>query len=317
MAGNPFDPRLFKPDAVSPETRAFNMRLEEQTRGQPKPWDPPKGGAPPSRPIPVSPPSPRARTLRAELRGRPPVELHVVAPDSPRGVYMHLHGGGLIMGSAGAQDAMLERIAGATGLACVSVEYRLAPAHPYPAAWDDCETAALWLAQHAKSEFGSNWLSIGGESAGATLSVPTLVRMRDKHGYTGFKAANLSYGNFDTTNTPSQKWIGENGLFLQLADIQHCTSLYAPDPATRRLPDMSALYAELSHMPPALFTIGTLDPFLDDSLFVYARWIAAGNEAELAIYPGGIHGFTMFPYMLASEANARIDAFLRAQLQGG
>jgi acetyl esterase/lipase len=227
---------------------------------------------------------------------------------------MHLHGGGLIMGSAAAQDAMLERIAAATGLACVSVEYRLAPAHPYPAGWDDCETAALWLAKNAKPEFGSDWLSIGGESAGATLAVPTLVRLRDKHGFTGFKAANLSYGNYDTTMTPSQKWIGEDGIFLQSKDIQYCTSLYAPDPSVRRSADMSALYANLRDMPPAIFSVGTLDPFLDDSLFVYARWIAAGNEAELAVYPGGIHGFTMFPYTLARDANTRIDAFLKAHV---
>ena len=315
MTTNPFDPRLFSPEAISAETRAFNARLEEETRGRPKPWEQPADGAPPGRPIPVSPPSPRARTIHAEVKGRLPVELHVVGPDKPKGVYLHIHGGGLIMGSASAQDHMLERIATSTGVACASVEYRLAPQHPYPAAWDDCETAALWLAENAKREFGSDWLAIGGESAGATLSVPTLVRMRDKHGFTGFKAANLSYGNFDTTTTPSQKWIGENGLFLQLVDIQYCTSLYAPDPSMRRSPDMSALYANLRDMPPALFTVGTLDPFLDDSLFVYARWIAAGNEAELAVYPGGIHGFNMFPYTLAREADARIDSFLNAHLR--
>jgi acetyl esterase len=315
MAANPFDPRLFRPEAISPETRAFNDQLAAQMKGQPKPWETPRDGSAPRRTF-ASPPSPRAQTRVVEVKGRSPVELHVFAPDNPKGVYMHIHGGGLIMGSAKDQDRMLERIAGATGLACVSVEYRLAPAHPYPAGWDDCETAAFWLAKNGKAEFGSDWLAIGGESAGATLSVPTLVRLRDKHGFTGFKAANLSYGNFDTTMTPSQKWIGGASFFLETKDIQYCTSLYAPDPATRRSADMSALYANLQDMPPALFTVGTLDAFLDDSLFVYARWIAAGNEAELAVYPGGIHGFNMFPYTLAKEANARIDAFLAEHLRG-
>ncbi|HUO93329.1 MAG TPA: alpha/beta hydrolase [Rhizomicrobium sp.] len=310
MARNSLDPALFKPEAISAETRAFNVQLEEQTRGRPKPWEQPRE----QRTMFVSPPSPRARTLHAEIKGREPVALHVVAPDNPKGVYLHIHGGGLIMGSASAQDPMLERIVEATGLACASVEYRLAPEHPYPAGWDDCETAALWLAKNAKAEFGSDWLSIGGESAGATLAVPTLVRLRDRHGFTGFKAANLSYGNFDTTTTPSQKWIGENSFFLALKDIQHCTSLYAPDPSVRRDPDMSALYANVRDMPPALFTVGTLDAFLDDSLMLYVRWIAAGNDAELAVYPGGVHGFNMFPYALAREANARIDAFLKERL---
>jgi acetyl esterase len=315
MSSNPFDPALFRPDAISPETRAFNEALAAQMKGQPKPWERPPAadGSPPGR-VFASQSSPRAKKMVAEVTGRPPVALHVIAPDNPKGVYLHLHGGGLIMGSAADQDEMLERIATATGLACASVEYRLAPAHPYPQGWDDCETAALWLARNAKAAFGSDWLAIGGESAGATLAVPTLVRMRDRHGFTGFKAANLSYGNYDTTMTPSQHWIGGESFFLETKDIQFCTGLYAPDPATRRDPDMSALYANLKEMPAALFTVGTLDAFLDDSLFVYARWIAAGNEAELAVYPGGIHGFNMFPYTIAGQANARIDAFLKREL---
>jgi acetyl esterase/lipase len=84
----------------------------------------------------------------------------------------------------------------------------------------------------------------------------------------------------------------------------------------RRDPDMSALYADVRNMPAALFTVGTLDVFLDDSLFLYARWAAAGNEAELAVYPGGTHGFNMTPLAIAHEANARIDAFLKAKTGG-
>ena len=225
---------------------------------------------------------------------------------------MALHGGGLVMGSADQNDAMLERIADATGLACVSVEYRLAPQHPYPAAWDDCEVAALWLAKNVKAEFGGNALAIGGESAGATLAVPTLVRMRDKHGFTGFQAANLSYGNYDTTMTPSQTVIGKLGYLLRVEDIKQCSDFYAPDTATRGDPDMSALYADVRDMPAALFSVGTLDPFLDDSMFLYSRWIAAGNQAELAIYPGATHGFNTFPIPVAKDANVRIDAFLKA-----
>lgn len=316
MSRDPFDPALFRPEAISEETRAFTQQMIERGKSLP-PLRERIRDRDAMRRMFGSEPSPRARNILAEVKGRSAVELHVIAPDNPKGVYVHLHGGGLVAGSAAGQDAMLERIVTATGLACVSVEYRLAPEHPYPAAWDDCETAVLWLAGHAKAEFGSDRLSIGGESAGATLAVPTLVRMRDKHGFTGFKAANLSYGNYDTTMTPSQKWKGGEGAFLQTADIQFCTSQYAPDPATRRDPDMSALYADLRDMPPALFTVGTLDAFLDDTLFLYARWIAAGNEAELAVYPGGLHGFNMFAYSLAREANERIDRFLAEPVRAG
>ena len=111
--------------------------------------------------------------------------------------------------------------------------------------------------------------------------------------------------------TPSQHWVGMNPYLIGEEDIKRCSDAYAPDVSSRRNPDLSALYANLKDMPPALFSVGTLDPFLDDSLFVYARWIAAGNTAELAVYPGAPHAFNTLPHPHAAEANARIDAFLK------
>jgi acetyl esterase len=223
---------------------------------------------------------------------------------------MHIHGGGLVLGGADQQDAMLERIVKTTGMACASVEYRLAPENPYPAAWDDCESAAVWLVKNAKSEFGSDVLTIGGESAGATLTAATLLRMRDRHGYTGFRAANLSYGNFDSSMTPSQARSPEKGLLVGKKSIEKFSEAYLPKGVNPRDPDVSPLWADLKGMPPALFTVGTVDPLLDDTLFLYMRWIAAGNDAELAIYPGAPHAFNIFPMPLAAPANARIDAYL-------
>src|SRR6185312_8878873 len=85
-------------------------------------------------------------------------------------------------------------------------------------------------------------------------------------------------------------------------------------PEARRAPDLSPLYADLRGLPPALFTVGTLDPLLDDSLFMDARWRAAGNESELRVYPESIHGFNAFPLALARAANAAQYAFLAAHL---
>jgi acetyl esterase len=135
--------------------------------------------------------------------------------------------------------------------------------------------------------------------------------MRDRHGYTGFRSANLAYGNFDSSMTPSQSRAPEKGILVGRTGIQKFREAYLPKGVDPRDPDVSPLYADLKNMPPAIFTIGTIDPLLDDSLFLYSRWIAAGNEAELAIYPGAPHAFNIFPLPQGPAANARIDAFLK------
>lgn len=87
-------------------------------------------------------------------------------------------------------------------------------------------------------------------------------------------------------------------------------------PFDPRDPAISPLYADLAGLPPALFSVGTLDPLIDDSLFMHARWRAAGNEARLAVFPGGVHGFHMLEGALAQSANASVARFLaEAQVQ--
>jgi acetyl esterase/lipase len=195
-------------------------------------------------------------------------------------------------------------------MAVISVEYRLAPEHPYPAGPDDCEAAALWLVRNCREKFGTEKLTIGGESAGAHLSAVTLLRLRDRHGYAGWRGANLVYGAFDLAMTPSQRAFGNTRLVLRTIDIEKFCEAFLPGINDRRLPDISPLYADLRGLCPALFSIGTRDALLDDSLFMAGRWSAAGNPAELAVYPGGAHGFTLFPNAQARAASAAMDAFL-------
>jgi acetyl esterase/lipase len=239
------------------------------------------------------------------------IGIRVIAPETPRGVYLHFHGGGWALGAAHHTDVANKRIAEQAGLAVVSVDYRLAPEDPYPAGPDDCEAAALWLAEHAMREFGTQQLLIGGESAGAHLSVVTLLRLRDRHGLAPFSAANLLFGAYDLSLTPSARAWGERNLILSTPIIEWCVDHFAPEPL-RRHPDVSPLYADLAGLPPALITVGTEDPLLDDSLFLHARWIAAGSEAQLAVWPGGIHGFHNFPIPIAERSTAQILEFLAA-----
>jgi acetyl esterase len=309
------DPALFTPEAISEETATFNSRLVALMAPMPDWWitgpdvfrDARRRG---DGPFPMAPKSPRAVERQIPGPDGNTVTLRIVAPEKPTGVYLHLHGGGWVLGAADQQDPMLERIVTNTGQACVSVEYRLAPEHPYPAGPDDCEAAALWLVSNAKAEFGTEVLTIGGESAGGQLAAVTLLRMRDKHNYTGFVGANLVFGAFDLSMTPSQRQFGDQRLVLRTTDITHFADAFLPGVTDRRAPDISPLFADLRGMPPALFSVGTSDALIDDSLFMHARWIVAGNKAELAVYPGGAHGFTSFPTTLSREANARIDTFL-------
>ena len=113
---------------------------------------------------------------------------------------------------------------------------------------------------------------------------------------------------------PSARLWGDRNLVLSGPIVRFFADNFLPglDREARRAPTISPLYADLRGMPPALFTVGTLDPLLDDSLFMAARWSAAGARAELRVWPEAVHGFTAFPLALARAANATQEAFLRA-----
>ena len=139
-----------------------------------------------------------------------PLRLRTFAPEKPDGVLFHIHGGAWMAGSAEMMDPLHEVIVDACNVAVVSVSYRLAPEDPYPAGPDDCEAAAGWLLDHAADQFGSDRLLIAGESAGAHLAAVTLLRMRDRHQAADrFLGANLMFGAYDLSRTPSQRGRGD------------------------------------------------------------------------------------------------------------
>jgi acetyl esterase/lipase len=312
IQGAVLDPAVFRPSAVEPSTRAFNAELASRLAGVPPIWSQPASVTRAAReagrgifgPLVLSE---RAveRTIAGGLR------LRCFVPETVTGVYLHIHGGGFTLGGAHHNDPMLEELASAAQVAALSVEYRLAPEHPYPAGPDDCTAAAEWLLDNAQSEFGTSRLLIGGESAGANLAAVTLLRLRDRRGAHGFAAANLTFGVYDLSFTPGALRCPDNTLILNGAAIHWFHDQYLPDETRRRDPDVSPIYADLSNMPPALFTVGTADPLLDDSLYMCARWVAAGNPAQLAVYPGAVHGFVSYDFPAAHQARATINAFLR------
>jgi acetyl esterase len=238
------------------------------------------------------------------------VPVRIFEPPDPQGAYLHIHGGGWVLGGADLQDELLWNLAQESRLTVVSVDYRLAPEHPFPAGPDDCETAALWFLDRYDGR-----LAIGGDSAGAHLTVLTLLRLRDRHAISPrrFAAGNLVFGGFDLTGTPSRLLWGERNLVLSGPNMDWFADCFLPGMALseRRSPEVSPLYADLRDLPPALFSCGTLDPLLDDSLFMEARWRAAGNETALSLWEEGVHGYVFFPLEIARRSNAEQHAFLR------
>ncbi|MFF9277990.1 alpha/beta hydrolase [Streptomyces griseosporeus] len=297
------------------ETLEFNARFEAAAASRP-----PRGRAPDADVL--------ALLRRNRLGGdAPPVRLpqardrvvaggaqvRVFVPDRVDGVYLHLHGGGWVFGSADGQDEKLWRLAVEARLAVVSVDYRLAPEHPFPAGPDDCAAAARWLVDHAEAEFGTGRLLIGGESAGAHLSVLTLLRLRDRHGVTGaFRAAHLAFGAYDLSMTPSQRLFGSRRLLSNSDSLRGSYEMFTPgmSPEERRDPEVSPLYADLTGMPPARLVVGTQDPLLDDSLFLAQRWRTAGAPVRLDVVAGAMHGFTLFPSTVTAREQRRERDFL-------
>lgn len=310
------DPELFTDDAVSDGTRGFNAGLQEmllelpdmtqfdpeqirQARREGKSW---------MGPVVYSE---RARTITIDGPAGD-LELRVIDADNPKGVYLHIHGGGWVLGAADLSDVGNEAMARDANVTVVSVEYRLAPEDPYPAGIDDCVAAARWLIDNCAGEFGTDRLTIGGESAGANLAAAVLLRIRDEIGYTDWVAANLVYGSYLPHGTPSVNQWDTKGLILDPDSMtwfgEHYTAGRTIDVQD---PSFAPLYGNLQDMPPALFTIGTWDPLVDDTLFMATRWLVAGNTTDLAIYPGGTHAFDAFPTAIAHEARTRMHTFIR------
>ena len=242
---------------------------------------------------------------------------------------MHIHGGGWVLQDEKSQDPMLQSIANSTGLVCFSVGYRLAPEHPFPAGPEDCYDVAEWLVDNAAGQFGAPLSFIGGESAGGHLSALTALHLlqhkETRYSSLRLKGLLLHFGAYDLTFTPQAYTFKKPvPLILDLDLLQHYIEVFLPGMsfADKQRAEVSPLFADLYglKLPPALFTCGTEDCLLDDTMFMSTKWMMAGGETVVKIVPGGAHGYIMFPeeqYPVAGEGMESVRQFLHSKLRQG
>ncbi|MER5396067.1 alpha/beta hydrolase [Streptomyces sp. NPDC002599] len=256
--------------------------------------------------------------------GAPDISLFVVRPlappgDGPRPVIYHSHGGGMVLGNNRAGVEVVLEWARELDAVVVSVEYRLAPEHPYPAGVEDVYAGLLWTARHA-GELGGDpeRIVVAGASAGGGLTAALALLTRDREGPRPLGQV-LMYPMLDDRNdTPSAHQMAGVGAWDRTANETAWTAVLGE---ARGGPDVPAYAAparatDLSGLPPAFLDVGSAETFRDEVVDYASRIWRAGGVAELHVWPGGFHGFDAFaPHtVLARTARAARTAWLRRLL---
>lgn len=249
-----------------------------------------------------------------------PLRLRLYWPEGsgtfPVTVYMH--GGGYVVGDLDTQDMIARALCAWGATIVISVDYRLAPEHKFPAAPDDSYAALLWAAEHA-GEIGGDGarLALAGDSAGGNLACAVALRARDQGGPKVRAQVNI-YGscNYPSEDRPSAREFA-NGPILQKDDVDWFWEQYLADPAQQDDPQASPIRAA-SHagLPPAFVATAECDPSRDDAEAFAEKLKAAGVEVEVKRYPGMVHGFASWVGFLPGARDVLQDAgrFLKTHL---
>jgi len=239
--------------------------------------------------------------------GEIPVRVYVPDAPAPRPLIAFFHGGGFVYCSLETHDNTCRRLANATGATVVSVDYRLAPEHAFPAAADDCLAATRWVHDHA-DELGGDAarLVVAGDSAGGNLAAVTALRARDEGG-PALVAQLLVYPVIDAAcGTPSFTDNG-TGYFLEAASMRWFWEQYLDGADGSHAHASPCNATDLSGLPPAVVVTAEFDPLRDEGERYADLLRAAGVDARTHRYDGMIHGFFSIP-MLFPEADAANEA---------
>lgn len=249
--------------------------------------------------------------------GEIPVRIYTPEGAAPLPILVFLHGGGWVVGTLDGYDDVCRALARAVPAIVVSVDYRLAPEHPFPAAADDSYAATCWAAENAASIGGDPArIAVGGDSAGGNLSAVVSLMARD-HRHPKLAHQLLVYPLTDLRgSTDSMRENGE-GYFLTYRTIIWFANHYTT-PAQRLLPYVSPLLApDLGRLPSATVITAEFDPLRDEGEAYAARLRASGVLVEQTRYDGMIHGFFSMPmFRQAGEAIEQSASALRRAFEG-
>ena len=249
--------------------------------------------------------------------GELPVRIYRAAGPAagPRPLVLNFHGGGFVFGALRMSDWLCSNVAVEVGAVVVSVDYRLAPTHQFPAAVDDCYAALSWAAAQAPELGAGGPIGVMGESAGGTLSAVVCLLARDRGG-PALSHQTLLYPVTDLTRVPPPPSTGEKPLFVSVAEMQAYRRYYLgdADPADFRASPLLA--PDHTGLPAALIQVGEHDPLRGDGVRYAEVLRAAGVPVRLTEYVGMPHGYLNFPGLcrLAPQALAEIIADQRAAL---
>ena len=246
--------------------------------------------------------------------GRIPLRIYKPAGHVPSFTMLFIHGGGWVLGGIGSYDPLVRALCAETGALVISIDYRLAPEHPFPAAVDDVLATYQWILGGGTGLGVTKNVFVGGDSAGGNLAASLCIQARERK--LPLPAGQLLFypvTDLSRTDRPSYLSFAE-GFLLDRADMQWFISLYAPAESQRKDSRASPLLAQdLSGLPPALVLTAAFDVLRDEGEAYAAALRAAGVDVRARRMHGLVHGFlSMSRFVPASGRCLRMAAaFMR------
>jgi acetyl esterase/lipase len=242
-----------------------------------------------------------------------PAEWVTVPESDPSRVILYFHGGGYTLGSAETHRDLVARLCRAAGARALSVDYRLAPEHRFPAAVDDAVASYRWLLDQAVPPGA---IAVAGDSAGGGLALGALLALRDKAVPLPAAAICMSPVTDHTKTGASMDTKASLDPLVQRRTSTEHSKRYLGPRGDPKAPYASPLYADLRGLPPILILVGTAEVLLDDSTRFAERARAAGVETDIEIWDEMIHIWPFFADLPeAGKAVERMGAFIRTKLE--